>query len=235
MQATPHGWRVFDAERPIVIHEYSFGPGVANALAVRGRRGLVVLSPPCRVEPGVFDDLVPYGKVDALVATNAFHYMGLREWKARFPEARVFAPAQSVARVEKHSKLTGIRPLSEADAVAGDGLELIDMPHYKTGEVLVRITTTRGVVWYVTDVIMNLRALPANPLFHAMFRLSKSGPGLRFNNIAPLFMAADKLALRRWLTDELRKAPPAWLIVTHGEPIAFASDPEAQRSLLGAH
>lgn len=234
MHATPHGWQVFDAERPILTYEYSFGPGIANALAVRGRRGLVVVSPPCRVAPGVFDDLVPYGKVDALVASNAFHHMGLREWKSRFPDAALFAPAQSVSRVEKHSKLSGIRPLADAGAVAGEGLELIDMPHYKTGEVLVRMATSRGPVWYVTDIIMNLRALPANPVINLMFRMSRSAPGLRFNNIAPLFMVADKAALRRWLTDELKKAPPAWLIATHGDAIEFAANPEAQRALLGA-
>jgi hypothetical protein len=234
MQTTPHGWKVFDAERPILIYEYSFGPGVANALAVRGENGLIVVSPPCRVGSGVFDDLVPYGKVVALIASNAFHHMGLGEWKARFPDAAVYAPAQSVERVEKHSKLTGIRPLAGAKAVAGEGVELVDMPHYKTGEVLVRIRTTRGPVWYVTDIIMNLRELPPNPVVKLMFGLSKSAPGLRFNNIAPLFMVADKAALRRWFTEEFRKSPPAWLIATHGDPVDFAANPEAQKSLLGA-
>jgi hypothetical protein len=235
MQTTPHGWKVFDAERAILIYEYSFGHGVANALAVRGQHGLIVVSPPCRVEEGVFDDLVPYGKVTALVASNAFHHMGLREWKTRFPDAAVFAPAQSVTRVEKHSNLSGVRPLAEAQAITGKALELVDMPYYKTGEVLVRIATTRGQVWYVTDIIMNLRELPTNPVFNLMFRLSKSGPGLRFNNIAPLFMVADRPALRSWLTDEFRKAPPAWLIATHGDPVDFASNSEARRSLLGAN
>jgi hypothetical protein len=158
--------------------------------------------------------------------------MGLGEWKARFPDAAVFAPAQSVARVEKHSKLSGIRPLAEAKAITGEHVELVDMPHYKTGEVLVRIRTTRGPVWYVTDIIMNLRELPPNPVVNLLFRLSKSAPGLRFNNIAPLFMVADKAALRRWFTDEFRKAPPAWLIATHGDPVDFASNSEARRSLL---
>src|SRR5262249_52126848 len=160
-----------------------------------GENGLVVVSPPCRVAAGVFDDLVPYGKIVALVASNAFHHMGLRDWKARFPDAAVFAPAQSVARVEKQSKLSGIQPLAEAKTIAGEGLELVDMPHYKRGEVLVRIATPRGAVWYVTDIIMTLREPPPNPVVKLMFGLSKSAPGLRFNNIAPLFMVADKAAL----------------------------------------
>jgi len=37
--------------------------------------------------------------------------------------------------------LSAIRPLSESVSVAGSGVELTDMPHYKIGEVLARIAT----------------------------------------------------------------------------------------------
>ena len=232
MQTTPHGWKVFDAATPILIYEYSFGPGMANALAVGGNDGLVVVSPPCRVASSVLDDLSRFGTVRALVASNAFHHLGLPDWSEHFPDAAIFAPAQSIARVEKRSKLTGIRPLAEAAAVTGPHVELVDMPHYKTGEVLVRIKTARGVVWYVTDVIMNMPVLPSNPIVKLMFGLSGSGPGLRFNNIAPLFMVDDKRALRRWVADEFRKAPPDFLIATHGETVDFAADPRAKTSLF---
>lgn len=234
METTAHGWKVFDARTPILLYDYSFGPGRANALAVGGSGGLIVVSPPCRVAAAVKDDLAAYGAVRALVASNAFHHMGLPEWKAHFPDAALFAPAQSIARVEKQSKLTGIRPLADAAAVAGPAVELIDMPHYKTGEVLVRIATGRGLVWYVTDVIMNMPVLPGNPIVKALFGLSRSAPGLRFNNLAPLFMVADKAALRRWLAAEFRKSPPAWLIPAHGDAVEFAAAPEAKRSLFGA-
>jgi hypothetical protein len=234
MDTTAHGWKVFDARTPILVYDYSFGPGRANALAVGGSGGLIVVSPPCRVAAGVKDDLAAYGAVRALVASNAFHHMGLPEWKARFPDAALFAPAQSIARVVKQSKLEGVRPLAEAAPIAGPSVELIDMPHYKTGEVLVRIATERGLVWYVTDVIMNMPVLPKNPIVKAMFGLSRSAPGLRFNNIAPLFMVADKAALRRWIAAEFRKAPPAWLIPAHGDVVEFATTPEAKRSLFGA-
>ena len=233
MHATAHGWKVFDSRTPILTYEYSFGPGTANALAVGCKDGLVIVSPPCRPAPGVFDDLSQFGAVRALVASNAFHYLGLREWKVRFPDAAIFAPAQSIARVEKHSTLTGIRPLADARSMTGADLELVDMPHYKSGEVLVRIATERGLVWYVTDVIMNMPVLPSNPIIRLMFRLSGSGPGLRFNNIAPLFMVKDKAALRRWLADEFRKAPPRFLIATHGDIVDLTSNPEAGRRLFG--
>ena len=234
MQATPHGWKIFDAATPILIYEYSFGPGTSNALAVGGKEGLVVISPPCRVDPDVLDDLAAYGDVRALVASNAFHHLGLPQWKARFPDASVFAPAQAVARVSKRTKLGDIRPLAEAAPITGPGLELVDMPHYRTGEVLVRITTERGGVWYVTDILMNLPALPKHPVARLIFSLSGSGPGLKFNNIAPLFMVKDKRALRRWFADEFRKHPPHWLIPAHGDIVDVQNDPDAQRLLSGS-
>ena len=234
MQTTTSGWKIFDDRAPILIYAYSFGPGVANALAVGGQDALVVISPPCRVAAAALDDLSQYGPVRALVAPNAYHTMGLAEWKARFPAAGVFAPAQSIARVEKHSGLRGIRPLAETASIAGPRLELVDMPHYKTGEVLVRVATDRGLAWYVTDVIMNLPALPKNPVAKLMFGMSRSGPGLRFNNVAPLFMVKDKVALRRWLAEEFRKAPPKWLIPAHGEIADFEANPHAGPALFGA-
>jgi len=233
MDMTSHGWKIFDPTKPVLTYEYSFGPGIANALAVGGASGIVVVSPSCGTPAEAFADVARFGEVRALVASNAFHHLGLREWKARFPSAEIFAPAQSLARVAKQSKLSGIRPLAEAAAIAGPDLVLTDMPHYKTGEVLVRIRSGRGLVWYVTDVIMNLPVLPPNRLVKTMFRLSRSGPGLRFNNIAPLFMVRDKAALRAWLAQEFAKDRPAWLIAAHGDVVDFTTERDAARGLFG--
>lgn len=233
MDKTPHGWNVFDAQTPILSYAYSFGPGTANALAVGCEGGLMVLSPP-RKAAGAVEDLEAFGAVRALVATNAFHHMGLAQWKARLPAAGLFAPAQSIARVERQTGLRGIQPVDNARAIAGPRLELFDMPHYKTGEVLLRIDSARGLVWYVTDVIMNMRELPRHPLARLMIKLSGSAPGLRYNNIAPLFMVRDKAALRRWLAEEARKKPPRWLIPAHGDIVDCEADSAAVRGLFAA-
>ena len=79
MGAARRGWTVFDAQTPVLTYRYSFGPGAATSLAVGGANGLVIVSPPCRVAPSVFTDLSQYGVVRALVASNAFHHLGLRE------------------------------------------------------------------------------------------------------------------------------------------------------------
>jgi hypothetical protein len=232
MEPRLHGWKVFDTDTPILTYSYSFGSGIANALVVGIKGGLAVVSPPYRVTQSVYEDLRAYGPVRALIASNAFHHMGIPEWKRRFPEAAVFAPAQSVARVERQTKLDGIRPLADAGAITGPRLELIDMPHYRTGEVLVRIKTERGVVWYVTDIILNMPELPSHPIVGTLFRLTGSAPGLKFNNVGPVFMVKNRKALRRWLAAEYEKDPPRWLIATHGDVVDFGSDPEAARQLF---
>jgi hypothetical protein len=232
MKTTPHGWNIFDADIPILTYTYSFGPGMANALAVGGRSGLIIVSPPYRATRAVVEDLSPYGRVLALIASNAFHHMGVPEWKRQFPEAAIFAPAQAVARVERQTRLGGIRPLADASAITGPRLDLIDMPHYRTGEVLVRMRTDRGVVWYVTDVILNMPTLPTNPIIKILFKLSGNAPGLKFNNIAPVFMAKDKKAVKCWLAAEYQKEPPLWLIATHGDIADLAANPNAVRDLL---
>jgi hypothetical protein len=184
------------------------------------------------VHAGALDEISRFGRVRALVATNAFHHMGLPQWKARFPDDAVFAPAQSIARVERKTGIKGIRPVSEAADLAGAEVELTDLPHYRTGEALIRVRTGRGLVWYVTDVVFNLRELPVQALPRLAFRLSRSGPGLRFNNIAALFMMKNKRALKRWLASEVDRAPPRWLIPAHGDILDLGPRAERLRPLF---
>ena len=231
MQATRSAWSVFSAELPVLTSTYAFGPAQVNALAVGGEGGLIVLSPPYRVQQRVFDELQAYGPVRGLVASNAFHNMGIPEWKHRFPAAAVFAPAQSLARVERKTGITNIRPLADARGLTGAAVELTDMPHYRTGEALVRIRTPQGVAWYVTDVMLNVNELPANPLWKLVFRLGY-GRGLRYNRIATVFMVRDNKALRRWLAQEYGKDQPRWIIPAHGEIADLAADPQAARRLF---
>ena len=100
----------------------------------------------------------------------------------------------------------------------------------------------QGLLWYVTDIILNLPRLPPNPLFAMLFKLSDSAPGLRINRIAPLFMVRDRPALWQWLAAEARRDRPRWLIPAHGDTLDLAATPtrleelfrlDTQRSNIG--
>ena len=233
MSTTPNGWEVVDLDLPLLTYRYSFGPGIASALAVGVDGGVAIVSPPFDAAEGVYADLKPYGDVKALVASNAFHYMGLVAWKARFPNAPIYAPSQSLARIEKQSKLRGIQPLAKAGSLAKH-LELVEMPHYKTGELLVRITRSGRPIWYVTDVFMNLPELPPQLVFKLMFRLSNTAPGLKFNNVGAMFMVRDKRALKKWLLEQATSAPPSRVLVSHGDHFDVSPDGKELRAMFEA-
>jgi hypothetical protein len=46
-------------------------------------------------------------------------------------------------------------------------------------------------------------------------------------------MIRNKAALRRWLADEFRKAPPDWLIPAHGAFVDVGVQAGAVRTLIG--
>jgi hypothetical protein len=221
MPSQSEGWTVVDDKLPILTCHYSFGPGEAFSLAIGGEGGLIVVSPPANPSERTFTELEARGKVKALVAPNAFHTMGIAPFKARFPDAQVFAAAQSIARVEKKSQVGGIKPVADSRDVTGPNVDLLDIPHFKTGEVLVRARSGSEVAWYVTDVIMNMPVAPGGPI-GLLFKWTGSAPGLRLNGLAPWFMMKDKMGVRRWLREEAEKQPPTLLIPAHGDVVKMS-------------
>ena len=212
--------------------EYSFGGGTATALAVDVGGGLLVASPPCRVGDDAFEALDSRAPVRALVATNAYHTLGIAPWKARFPEAAVFAPPQSLQRVTKVSGVGGIRPLGQAAAFTGERVALIELPYFRTGEALIKVRTAEGLIWYVTDIVLNLPQLPTHPVFGALFKLTGSAPGLRINRVGPLFMVRNRPALWAWLAAEARRDAPRWLVPAHGDTVDLADTPTRLEQLF---
>lgn len=213
--------------------EYSLrGGGTATALAVDVGGGLLVASPPCRVADEAFEALASRAPVRALVATNAYHTLGLATWRARFPEAAVFAPPQSLQRVATVSGVGGIRPLNEAAALTGARVTLVELPYFRTGEALIKVRSAEGLLWYVTDIVLNLRQLPSHPVFAMLFKLTGSAPGLRINRIAPLFMVRNRPALWAWLAAEARRDKPRWLVPAHGDTVDLGPTPARLEQLF---
>ena len=103
MDETSAQWIPFCHEPFVARLEYGFGPGTACALAVGIEDGVIIVSPPCRVPEAAYEVPGAPGPVRALLAPNAFHTMGVRSWNSRYPKIPVFAPAQSIERVQARS------------------------------------------------------------------------------------------------------------------------------------
>lgn len=208
-------WQTID--EGIQTYEYAFGPGRARTFAVKGPKGWIVIGPAFGADDRVFDALTSQAPIAAIVAPNAFHNMGIHAWHERFPEAKLFAPAQSIARVEKKGKVTNVAPVADAKDLCGDAIELVDIPHYKTGEVLVKVKAPSGPIWHVTDLIFNFPTLPPGLFVKILFTwFTDSAPGFKLSGLAAFLQMKDKKGVYRWLKEEAQKAPPVRVVPSHG-------------------
>jgi hypothetical protein len=202
--------------------EYSFGHGHARTFAVLGPEGWVVVSPPAALDTANVASLEARGPIAALVAPNAFHHMGISAWHKRFPAAKLFAPAQSIARVQRQSGVTGLLPISEAKSVCGSTLELLDIPHYRTGEALVRLHSDAGWIWHLTDVIFNFPKLPDSVIAKVLFHvLSDSAPGFKLAAPSAWLMMRNKRAVYRWMKELAEREPPVRIVPSHGPDVVL--------------
>jgi len=224
-------WKRVVSEAPIFTYHYNFGMGEANALAMATSNGVVVVSPPCGIEKEAFAEVEGMGEVVAIVAPNRMHTLGIASWSARFPKANVYAPAQAADTVAKKAGVS-VHPVSEATGLLGSEIELLDMPHYKAGELLVRMKTPAvGVAWYVTDVLFNMPKLPPMPI-GLIFKILGSAPGFKKNPVNAWLMMSDKRAVYRWLKEEGAKFPPSLVIPSHGVPLKM-DPPGSELIILG--
>jgi hypothetical protein len=231
MSTAVTGWTTL-AEQPLVmIREYSFGQGFANALAVQLPNGkLLLVSSPAGLPADQVQALQAHGEVVALLANNGAHHLGLASCRGAFPRAVSYATPRARERILKKGKEPGLlAPLEQLAPLLGDKIEVLAAEGCKIGDVIVRVHTERGPLLYVGDFIANIQQLPKNPLFRLMFWLTDSGPGFKVFGIFFRFFAADKRALRDFLIREIEARPPAILVPGHGDVV---SRPELSGTLV---
>jgi hypothetical protein len=214
------GWNLIDADRGVLWREYGFsGNGRATTFTFRGADGLVVVSPARDLRSSEYDVLSEFGPVTALVANNAFHHLGQREWRAHFKDARSYAPARVVEKLDRKTQGLGFRPLSEL--ALSDQARCDDAPGFRFGETIVRVATPKGTVWFTGDLLTNIGTVP-NPLMRWLFSLTDSAPGLKLFRFGVPLLVKDKRAVRTWALEQLANDPPAVIVPAHGKAIETA-------------
>lgn len=219
MNTTPNGWTILDADAGVLCHTYRFAGGTSKAFAARMKDGkLVVLSPSIPKSDGVFDDLLEYGDVGAVVATNGFHYLGQPAWRARFPDARFFAPPNAAMRIGKKCPEAGtFEPLAALQPLLGDKIGVRDAPGTRIGETWAWARTEKGNIWYASDVLANMPTLPSHFIFKHVFKWTGSAPGYRIFGLAMKFVAKDKTAMLAQFSKDIEAAPPIIVVPAHGD------------------
>ncbi len=234
MRKTAGGWEVLDEQLPALRREYSFGPGMATTLVLgMGERRLLVVSPATGLDEAAHIDLAGYGDVAALLAPNGMHHLGIAPWLKRWPKAVAYAAEGNIERLKRKSSAGDVfQPLSKLERPAE---LLIDVPAgLKSPDLLLRQRIGQRWLWYVNDLVMNLAALPAHPVFRLVFALSGAKVGLSAPRFVQFVLVADKAKLGRWLEDQLDATPPALVVFGHGSTLVGADVADRLRANMRA-
>src|SRR5436190_23854930 len=120
--------------------KYSWGPATANTLAVRLEDGnWLVIAPSAGPPKSVLEDLSRDGTVSALIAPNAYHYLGQRAWRLHFPRATSYAPDGALPRLAKKSPDVPYRPASELIETTHPRVSFLVPEGMKSPDMLVRV------------------------------------------------------------------------------------------------
>ena len=208
------------------VGEYLFAKNnPVNSFAVDlGDGKLMVISPGTDTSDAVFDDLDALGTVVALVSPGAFHNMGLPSWKERYPDARLFATESGIPHLAKaHPALPAMEPLSALREMASADVHLYECPTNKHEDLVVFVTRGGHSVLCANEVLTNMVELPGNALVRLILKLTKSGPGLTFNNMVLMVIRVNRRAYAAFLQELIGKHGVTHLAPVHGAVLGDAN------------
>lgn len=220
MEKTPAGWTVIDREAGVLSYIYHFSKSGSSACFVAPMTdgSLVVVSPPTRPSDALVAELAEFGPIGALVANNGFHHLGQKAWRDLYPDVVSYAPAAAMGRIAKRSEFNiEYQPLTALAERLGDGVGFRDVPKTKSGESWFWARTASGYAWFMSDVLINLPALPPKFPMKQLFKWTGSAPGYRVFGMAMKFMHKDVKGTLRLLLEDLEAHPPSVVIPAHGD------------------
>ncbi len=191
--------------------------------------GTLAMSPTGGLGDDVHAAIAQIGAPEVLLAPNHFHYLGVAEWRERYPNALVVASDQARMRLAKKCPVE-IGSLDAARERLSPRSSLVELPGCKSGEVWVRLDTAAGAAWCVTDAFFH-EPDRASGLLGFILRATKTTPGLCLGKTFPWLALSDKRAYTAWLYELLDSAPPAALVPAHGVPLRTDDLAERLRAL----
>jgi hypothetical protein len=167
----------------------------------------------------VLEDLSKDGTVSALIAPNAYHYLGQRAWRRHFPHVTSYAPAGALPRLSRKSPDVPYRPASDLIESIHPRVTFLVPEGLKSPDMLVRVSAAGATVWWMGDLFTNTTADDQNWLLRIITPLAGSGMGYRRNSKPGLIYVRDPKAWLRSITKVLDAEPPSIVLPAHGNPV----------------
>jgi hypothetical protein len=209
-------WHQLDSRAYVFSKQVeSFGP--ANTLALGAGEGLAIISPSPGMKEKDFSFVEKLGGAAAIVLPNSAHNLGVQEWRARFPRARVYAPMGALSKLVE----SGVRSLYPLDGMPSfENLTFRELPGTTIGGVIAISSHGKRPVVYSDELIVQLNSLPKATLPKVLFYLMRSAPGLNLNKgyLKLMVRQPEMLAESYWkILEENPVLVPAHGRILHGK------------------
>ncbi len=165
------------------------------------------------------------GPVTFISVPNGYHRLDAAGYAARYPKARVVAPAGSKKRVAEV-----VAPVGDISELSDPDVTLTTVAGTRDVEALLVIKSGAKLSLAYTDTVFNMphrKGLPGFVLKH----VTESSGGPKVTRIARYFLIKDKRAFAAQL-EELASQAPVRIIVAHHEMIT--NDPAATLRKIAA-
>lgn len=189
--------------------------------AIRLRSGGLCLFSPVRgLGDRAIASLQELGEVEALLAPNHWHNMGLHEYAKAFPAASLCASPGASVRLALITQLR-FEGLSGLQRLLPRNMQIIVPAGLKTGEVWLSITDAQWHAWVVVDAF-------CGPWGKA--RDLCNGPGIL--GTFPKFGLADRAVYLDWLERQIDSDRPTMMVPCHGAVLRNFQLPSKIRRLV---
>lgn len=157
--------------------------------------------------------------MSALIAPNAYHYLGQRAWRLHFPGATSYAPSGALARLSRKSPDVPYRLASDLIETIQPRVGFLVPEGMKSPDMLIRISVAGSTVWWMGDLVTNTAVDDQNWLLRIIAPLAGSGLGYRRNSKPGLVYVRDAKAWLHSITNALDAEPPSIVVPAHGSPV----------------
>ncbi|MFO0616006.1 MAG: hypothetical protein U0414_25650 [Polyangiaceae bacterium] len=186
-------------------------------VARRSGGGLVVHNA-IALDDASMKELDALGDVAEIIVPNGYHRLDAPRFKARYPKAKVFAPAGATKKVSDVVPVDGSYDDLAREAGPDREVAFAHLDGTREGEGVMTVRSKDGVTLVFNDAIFNMPHVPGFQGF-VLKSLTKSTGGPRVSRIGKLFLVKDKAAFKAGLavladTPGLRR-----VVVSHHEMI----------------
>jgi len=154
------------------------------------------------------------GEIAHMVAPSGFHRLDAGRYRARYPKAKLYAPAGSRARVEKIAKVDATYEAYPADS----STKLVDVDGLAQREGALVVRSKRGTTYVMNDALFNMPHETGISGF-VLKHVTQSTGGPRVSRTARIGLVTDRARLRAAFESIAADESLRRVMVAHHVPI----------------